>query len=59
MQHSYRVVVEVAPADDLRQVPVTTVFGLKARSFNHAVEAARAVSALPVRMVYRQDRGAA
>jgi len=58
-KHSYRAVVEVSPSTYARQLPLTSTIGLKARSFGDAIELARAVSALPVRCVYRQDRGAA
>ena len=56
---SYRVTVQVAPPDGENQLGITSTFGLKATSFGHAIAAAQAVSRLPVRMVYRQDRGQA
>ena len=55
---SYRVTVQVAPADSEHQVGITSTFGLKAKSFSHAIVAAQAVSKLPVRCVVRQDRHA-
>ena len=55
--HSYRAVLEVAPATDLHQVPQTVVAGLKARSFGDAVALAKEVFAQPIRQVYRQEMG--
>lgn len=57
--HSYRAVVQTAEPDTENQLGLTATFGLKAASFAAAIALAKEVSALPVRMVYRQDRGAA
>ena len=56
---SYRAVVQTAEPDGDNQVGMNATFGLKARSMTEAQLLARAVSRLPVRLVYRQDRGAA
>jgi hypothetical protein len=56
---SYRAVVQTAEPDGNSQIGLTATFGLKARSMTEAQILARAVSALPVRCVYRQNRGQA
>jgi hypothetical protein len=56
---SYRAVVQTAEPDGDNQLGMNATFGLKARSMTEAQILARAVSRLPVRLVYRQDRGAA
>ena len=56
---SYRAVVQTADPDGDNQVGLNATFGLKARSMTEAQILARAVSRLPVRLVYRQDRGQA
>jgi len=50
---SYRAVVQTAEPDSLNQVGLKSTFGLKARSMTEAQTLARAISALPVRCVYR------
>lgn len=54
---SYRAVVQTVAPDGENQVGQTATFGLKARSIGEAAALAREVSALPVRCVYRQQRG--
>ena len=50
---SYRAVVQTAEPDSQQQIGLKSTFGLKARNMTEAQLLARAVSALPVRCVYR------